>query len=708
MQIATGEFNVGTGTTGVPQTLPFDPTLTGCGLVLSWSGQTSNTVARATIQAGYGIAGYSGGANGNASVAGTSKDTGTSACQQGERDDSVIHALSTAGADAGKAGITWSSTGFTITPSTAFTNNILVKWLAIPMAALATVTAAEPATATTSQTTGLPRAPRCGIVPVMGGVSAFSSPSQVATDFNLSFGVFLKNPAGTIRNGVMAGWSDDGRATTVSEVYFRSAECMARGNSTGGTTPLARASCTAMGSADFTWTYSAVEGAGTHQYPVLLFFDGLWELSTITCATNTTTDMVITPGFKVLGGIVAMSGNTTESSAGTATGSARLCTGFFTGVGIEHSTATRDTNAQVGAVCTSAADNASSIYVPGNGAIGVVGHLTAIGPTTATWRMTTAVSAFVGWVVCIGDYPSVESNPVQPAPFRRRADERPGDPLPGFGSAALTAAPENFPALAPRLVSLRQLHGGEALAALAAPALGTWPGEVQQPRPQQASARRPSGGDAIPAPPAAALVAWPGDAQQQGPRSTIASRPAGGDAMPSVVAAGLAPWASDTTAPGPRQLVQLRFAGGDAPGGLVTKPWPGDQPPPPMRRIATIRHAGGEPIGFLALGWAGDSRGPTVPRPRPPETAQGLPLPGLIPIKKTLGSFDAPGTPWRPRKAWREYLSAVPLPDALAAIATLNAPLFAVFDDFELMVDFDDAELTVVFDDVTLTADFDE
>src|SRR6185436_19135170 len=183
VHVAVGEFNVGAGTSAVPVALPFDPTLTGCGIVLSWSGRTSNGVARADVQAGYGIAGYS---SGTMSVSGSSKDTGTSACAQGERDDAVVHALTTGGAAAGDGQISFTSTGFDFTPTNAFTNNLVVKYWALSLPAVATVTAAEPATATTSQTTGLPRSPRCGILPIMGGVSSFSSPSQTATDFNMS------------------------------------------------------------------------------------------------------------------------------------------------------------------------------------------------------------------------------------------------------------------------------------------------------------------------------------------------------------------------------------------------------------------------------------------------------------------------------------------------------------------------------------------
>ncbi len=408
LSAATGLSNIGTGTTPIALAFGWNPLIVGAALKVAWSGRTSNGVARGNVQMGVGIAGcQSGAASGVFSVSGASTDTGTSACESGLRDDCIIHAINASGTEQGIADITWTSTGCTITPRTShtFTNDLVFHWEALPTEATAVMSPNEPATATTSSITGIAWAPTAGFQIAMGNVSSFSSPSQTATDLNISVGAFIKTTGGTIRNAVFAIGSDSGQATTVTRIYWRIGDCMARYGSTLSTTLLARSSVTAFNSDGVTFTYNTVEGSGNHAFPTLLIRNGNFEILQFTSLTNTTTDIVLTPGFPTLGLLAFMSMNNAQNTAGTASNGAAFGLGMSTGsTSDDHSSSARDSNAAAGATVTNASDNANSIYSLANGAVSAAAHVTAKSSTTVTWRMTTQEpsSSRLGWVFFFG------------------------------------------------------------------------------------------------------------------------------------------------------------------------------------------------------------------------------------------------------------------------------------------------------------------
>ncbi len=408
LSAATGLSNIGTGTTPIALAFGWNPLIVGAALKVAWSGRTSNGVARGNIQMGVGIAGcQSGAASGVFSVSGASTDTGTSACESGLRDDCIIHAINASGTEQGIADITWTSTGCTITPRTShtFTNDLVFHWEALPTEATAVMSPNEPATATTSSITGIAWAPTAGFQIAMGNVSSFSSPSQTATDLNISVGAFIKTTGGTIRNAVFAIGSDNGQATTATRIYWRIGDCMARYGSTLSTTLLARSSVTAFNNDGVTFTYNTVEGSGNHAFPTLLIRNGNFEILQFTSLTNTTTDIVLTPGFPTLGLLAFMSMNNAQNTAGTASNGAAFGLGMSTGsTSDDHSSSARDSNAVAGATVTNASDNANSIYSLANGAVSAAAHVTAKSSTTVTWRMTTQEpsSSRLGWVFFFG------------------------------------------------------------------------------------------------------------------------------------------------------------------------------------------------------------------------------------------------------------------------------------------------------------------
>lgn len=415
MAVATGTGSIGTGSSPISVTgFGFNPKNVGAGVLFYWSGVTGSagtSYIRGNITAGYGIVGTNGGSQ--YAVVGNSKDAAASSIENGGiRDDAVIYTLDTSGSTNTSAFSlsSWDSDGFTLTPLTASVTGLKFNYIAWSGLASTGLSTAEPATAVTSSTNGLTFKPKCIVFPALGNISGYSTGSQTTTDSQLSLGFGLINPAGTIKNGVAALEGDNGRATTVSRNYFRAdtAECVARYDSVGSTTLLSRAALTAALPDGFTLNWNVVEGSGNHRLPFLALGTGRWEMSTYNTLTNTTTDITITPGFPAEGVLFVQSPNTTFATAGTAGSANTVVIGaaVSSSLGNQNLAGWRDTNAQVGSVCTVAADS-NSIAVLGNGASNGTAKVTAFGATTVTMRMQTSDTANrVGFAVAFaGEVP---------------------------------------------------------------------------------------------------------------------------------------------------------------------------------------------------------------------------------------------------------------------------------------------------------------
>lgn len=391
-------FTTGTGTTPV--------SLTGFGFApkavrFRWIGRTGTAdgISRGTADFGWGFA-VSG--SDRAVCAHSTDAAGTSACRQAMLDDSSIATVSGAGALVGKAHIaSWDSGGVTIAIGSAFGVDLEVEVIAwggddITNVAIGN-TAAEPAATGTVDTTGVGFPPDSIQFIGISQVSSFASPSQIQANSSMFAGHAVKNPAGTISNGVLANGGKNGVATTVTVNYCRVGECIARFDATPGATLDAFANVSAIIADGFTLNWGRVNATGvTRIYFYLAIKGGQWEIpATITQPTSTATDIAVTTNFTPNGAMFFSSARTAAETQGTATNSSQDNYGsairdVVAGTTSEGEMLVRDTNGQVGSVVSTYSNHTHSNATMGNGVLTVEMHTTTWGGTSITCRMTTA------------------------------------------------------------------------------------------------------------------------------------------------------------------------------------------------------------------------------------------------------------------------------------------------------------------------------
>jgi len=477
---ATGTFNTGTGTSPVSITgLGFKPRA----IRFWWCGRagTTDAVGRASQHSGDSFCTAT---DQRCTTAQSDDAANPSSTHQGVRDDAIIWTVDNTGADDGVAVLTsMDAGGFTITPTDAFSVDMEVHYTAwaIPNGQVTIGnTTNEPSTATTSDTTNAGFMPDVVQFIGMSAISSYTTGRQVAVDSSIFYGAAVKNPSGTISNGVVANGADNGNATATARHYCRAGtgsagDCIARFDTTLTTTIQSYARVSAMLSTGFTLSWQAVNTGATRTYFYLAIQGLPSEIATFTTATSTGTDITLTTGFPAEGALFSGTLDTTANTAGTAASSVNHQLGCSVGTGSQNACAARDNNGQAGAVVSTCIRHSDCFAEISNGTIVGAMHTTVFGASTITCRMTTADSSIrVGWALVWGrngadltDVPAPFTTPDQAAlpPFWPPSWLPAGD-LPPVAAAPVSAFPaggapeEAFGAASASVLALASPAGG--------------------------------------------------------------------------------------------------------------------------------------------------------------------------------------------------------------------------------------------------------
>lgn len=671
VQTAEGVFNLGTGTGNVSVT-----GLMGGAQVAAvkvwWNGRTAAGVARGTVTWGTGI---TDGTN-QACVTGVDKDAANPTnAKSGGTDDALIWTIDNTGATAGVAVLVSLDAGaFTVNVTSAFTGDLEVHYLAFAgYQAKVIRTANEPATATTAATTGVGFKGNIVNEIGAGSLASYAAGKQTGADYNLFDGWAVTNPAGTLRQGLMANGADDNVATTSTRQYFRSsAEVGAMFDATASATPKSRWAFTSFGDDGFTETYNVVVGSGTRNHFALVLRGGAAELQQFTTSVTGGATFTVTPGFNALGGFVSHGGRSAESTAGAGNAVGRFLLGAFAGTGSNHALGTRSSNAAAGGLCTTESNAANCVVNLNDGALSGAANVTAISATQVTWTMSTGDSAACfGFAVTFGDDPWIPDPSPRPAMRPAVSPLRAGDALPPTSAATPALAPPELPrALAAARVVAP--WNWDVPPPLTAPGAPVPPPEA--PRAIRRIATPPNPPVDIP-PPQVGVFTGSGFPQLVPPvRARVIPPPLPFDAPPPIPTPPAPP-----VAPLPAPVVA------SAPARTFTQP----QPPPPLQQPAA-------PAPFVVRAFR------AIFHPPPP-----MPMPAQV-------FPPAPPPPEAPRairalQRWWRLVVEVGWPQTAGPVNTqvVRPPLLAVVDALDLTVSAPGVSQVAVFDgqDLTVTGD---
>jgi hypothetical protein len=223
---------------------------------------------------------------------------------QGARLDSLIGSISTAGAWSGYLDInSMDADGWTDVVDLQFATSFRAHLLAIMGAATEMVHVTEPAAAGV-QTIGITgRAKAIYIVSVAGAVA----PPTIVGDSRFMVGVAV-DANGTIKNGILAGSSNDGSDPTVTVSYCRAGSGAAGDSFVGISNDHSglnsRGRVTQMNVADqFQITWDEVIGDQARDHLCFVIYEGEHDIINVTTATNTTPFNVAHGNFRAEGGM---------------------------------------------------------------------------------------------------------------------------------------------------------------------------------------------------------------------------------------------------------------------------------------------------------------------------------------------------------------------------------------------------------------------
>lgn len=214
---------------------------------------------------------------------------------QGVRLDAMLANISSTGTWDGLLDLqSMDADGWTDVVDSAFSLNFRFHCLGLNTA-VELVNVTEPA-ATGNQTITLAdgREPRAVMIVNSPGCV---NPPTIVTDSRFMTGWATKNGAGTIKNGILLGGSDNGQVKMVTRSYCRAGsgsagDCIA-GMASDFSSITSRARFTAFTTGGATLNWLSVIGDGTRDYLMIFFYEGNWDIMGFETLTNTLDDIVL-------------------------------------------------------------------------------------------------------------------------------------------------------------------------------------------------------------------------------------------------------------------------------------------------------------------------------------------------------------------------------------------------------------------------------